>query len=443
MSTLQPNDLAAYWQPFTPNRQFRREPRLVSGAEGGWYRTPEGRRGLDAAAGLWCCNAGHNHPRIVEAIRRRAAEVDYVPPFQFAHPDAFTLAARLRDLFPGDLDHAFFVNSGSEAVDTALQIALAYHRARGEGQRVKFVGRERGYHGVGFGGMSVGGIGTNRRLFGPLLPGVDHLPHTLREDNRFSRGRPPHGGRELADALLRIFELHDPSTIAAVIVEPVAGSIGVYPPPVDYLERLREITAEHGVLLIFDEVITGFGRLGASSAAEAFGVLPDMMTLAKGLTSGTVPMGAVMVRREIERTIVEESPLPEWGIELPHGYTYSAHPLALAAALTTLDVYREEGLFERAARLAPAFEEAVHGLREAPHVVDIRNIGLMAAVELAPRPGQPGARGFEAMRRAFFEHDLMIRITGDTIALSPPLVMEEDDLGEMVRRLRRVLEALP
>jgi len=443
VSTLGPNDLQAYWLPFTPNRQFRREPRLISGAAGVWYRTPEGRRILDGTAGLWCCNAGHGHPRIVEAIRRRAGEVDYVPAFQFAHPDAFTLAARLRDLFPGDLDHAFFVNSGSEAVDTALKIALAYHRARGEGQRVKFVGRERGYHGVGFGGMSVGGISANRRLFGPLLPGVDHLPHTLREDNRFSRGRPPHGGRELADALLRIFELHDPSTIAAVIIEPVAGSIGVYPPPVGYLERLREITAEHGVLLIFDEVITGFGRLGASSAAEAFGILPDMMTLAKGLTSGTVPMGAVMVRGGIERAIVEESPLPEWAIELPHGYTYSAHPLALAAALATLDVYREEDLFGRAARLAPVFEEAVHGLRDAPHVADIRNIGLMAAIELAPRPGRPGARGFEAMRRAFFEHDLMIRITGDTIALSPPLVIGEEEIGEMVRRLRRVLEALP
>ncbi len=442
MSGFGANDLEAFWLPFTPNRQFRREPRLVVAAEGNHYVAADGRRILDATAGLWCCNAGHGHPRIVEAIRRRAGELDYAPPFQFAHPDAFTLAARLRDLFPGDLDYAFFCNSGSEAVDTALKLALAYHRARGEGQRVRLIGRERGYHGVGFGGLSVGGIGPNRRLFGPLLPGVDHLPHTLLEANRFARGRPPHGGVELAGALERLLELHDPQTVAAVIVEPVAGSIGVYPPPVDYLERLREITARHGILLIFDEVITAFGRLGAGSAAEALGIQPDLITLAKGLTSGTVPMGGVMVRREIHRAIVEESPAPEWGIEFPHGYTYSAHPLATAAALATLEVYREEALFTRARALAPAFEEGLHRLRDLPGVRDVRNLGLMGAVELEPRPDAAGARGFEAMRRAFFEHDLMIRITGDTIALSPPLTFTESELDQLFRRLAAVLRAL-
>ncbi len=441
MSGFAPNDLEAFWLPFTPNREFRRAPRLLVGAEGVWYRTADGRRVLDAAAGLWCCNAGHGHPRIVEAIRRRAGVLDYAPPFQFAHPDAFTLAARLRDLFPGDLDHAFFCNSGSEAVDTALKIALAYHRARGEGQRVRLIGRARGYHGVGFGGLSVGGIGANRRLFGPLLPGVDHLPHTLLEANRFARGRPPRGA-ELADALEDLLERHGPETVAAVIVEPVAGSIGVYPPPVGYLERLREITARHGILLIFDEVITAFGRLGAGSAAEALGVRPDMITLAKGLTSGTVPMGGVMVRREIHRVLVEESPAPEWGIELPHGYTYSAHPLATAAALATLDVYRDEDLFARAAALAPVFEERLHAMRDAPHVRDIRNLGLMGAVELEPRPGAPGARGFHAMRRAFFGHDLLIRVTGDTIALSPPLVTGEAELELLFARLEAVLREL-
>ncbi len=440
---LAPNDLEPFWLPFTPNRQFKREPRLVVAAEGLHYLTADGRRILDTLSGLWCCNLGHAHPRIVEAIRQQAAELDYAPSFQFSHPAAFTLAARLRALFPGDLDYAFFTNSGSESVDTALKIALAYHHARGEGQRLRLIGRERGYHGTGFGGTTVGGIANNRRSFGPLLAGADHLPHTLDlARNAFSRGQPRHGA-ELADRLEAILALHDPATVAAVIVEPVAGSIGVYPPPLGYLERLREITARHGILLIFDEVITAFGRLGSGSAAEYFRVLPDIVTLAKGLTAGSVPMGGVVVRRHVYEAIVRDNPAPDWGIELFHGYTYSAHPLAVAAASAALDVYAEQGLFARAAALAPRFEEALHGLRGRPHVVDIRNLGLMGAIELAPREGAPGARGFEAMKRAFFEYDMMIRITGDTIALAPPLIAGEDDIAEIVDRLGRLLDALP
>ncbi|MDW8123747.1 MAG: aspartate aminotransferase family protein [Geminicoccaceae bacterium] len=437
-----PNDLEAYWIPFTPNRHFKRHPRLLARAEGVWYYTPEGRPVLDGTAGLWCCNIGHRHPKVVEAIRRQAGELDYAPAFQFAHPDAFVLAARLRDLFPGDLDYAFFTNSGSEAVDTALKIALAYQRAIGQGTRTRLIGRERAYHGVGFGGVSVGGMVNNRKWFGPLLPGVDHLPHTLDlERNAFSRGQPRHGA-ELADALERLVQLHDPSTIAAVIVEPVAGSIGVYPPPVGYLERLREITAKYGILLIFDEVITAFGRLGAANACEYFGVVPDMVTLAKGITAATVPMGAVVIRRPIYEAIVEKNPAPEKTIELFHGYTYSAHPLACAAALATLEVYREEELFRRAAELAPYFEERLHALAGARNVVDIRNLGLMGAIELAPRPGRPTERAYDAMCAAF-ERGLLIRVTGDTIALSPPLVATREHLDRIFDIFVRVLDELP
>jgi beta-alanine--pyruvate transaminase len=436
-----PNDLEAFWIPFTPNRHFKKHPRLVARAEGVHYTTTDGRRVLDATAGMWCCNVGHRHPRVVAAIQRQVAELDYAPPFQFGHPKSFELASRLADLFPGDLDYAFFTNSGSESVDTALKIALAYQRAIGQGTRTRLIGRERGYHGVGFGGISVGGMVNNRKWFGSLLTGVDHLPHTLDlERNAFSRGQPAHGA-ELADQLERLVQLHDASTIAAVIVEPVAGSIGVYPPPLGYLERLREITRRHGILLIFDEVITGFGRLGKANACEYFGIVPDLVTCAKGLTAATVPMGCVMARRPVYEAIVERSPAPEKTIELFHGYTYSAHPIACAAALAVLETYREERLFERAAALAPVLEERLHALAGKPNVVDIRNIGLMGAVELAPRPGRPGERAYDAMTLAF-EEGLMLRVTGDTIALSPPLIVSEAELARICDILGSVLDRL-
>jgi beta-alanine--pyruvate transaminase len=437
-----PNDLEAFWMPFTANRHFKAHPRLIARAEGMHYTMTDGRRLLDATAGLWCCNAGHASPRIVEAIREQAAELDFAPSFQWGHPKAFELASRLANLFPGDLDHAFFTNSGSESVDTALKIALAYQRAIGQGTRTRLIGRERGYHGVGFGGISVGGMVKNRVFFGALLAGVDHLPHTLDlERNRFSRGQPEHGA-ELADALERLVALHDASTIAAVIVEPVAGSIGVYPPPAGYLQRLREITERHGILLIFDEVITAYGRLGAGSAAEHFGVVPDLVTTAKGLTSGTVPMGAVMARKHVHDAIVHGPGAGgERAIELFHGYTYSAHPLACAAALATLETYKEERLFERARELAPHWEERLHSLRGKPNVVDIRNIGLMGAIDLSPRPGKPGERAYDAMLLGC-DKGVMLRITGDTIAMSPPLIVSEAQVEEMVGLLGEVLDEL-
>jgi len=433
-----PNNLDAFWMPFTPNRAFKAAPRLLSRAQGMQYWTPDGRQMLDATSGLWCVNAGHGNPRIVEAIQRQAAELDFAPSFQFTHPKAFELAARLATLFPADLDHAFFTNSGSESVDTALKIALAYQRAVGQGTRTRLIGRERGYHGVGFGGISVGGMVKNRMWFGTALPGVDHLPHTLSlEHNAFSKGQPAWGAH-LADELERLVQLHDASNIAAVIVEPVAGSIGVYPPPVGYLERLRELTTKHGILLIFDEVITGFGRLGKASAVEYFGVVPDIVTLAKGITSATVPMGAVMVSKTIHDAFMGG---PERVIELFHGYTYSAHPMACAAALATLDVYRDEQLFERAAGLAPHWQEALHALRGEPNVIDIRTIGLMGAVELSGRPGKPGERAYDAMVTAF-ERGLMVRITGDTIAMSPPLIVSPAQIDEIVGVLRGVIRDL-
>jgi beta-alanine--pyruvate transaminase len=437
-----PNDLSALWMPFTANRHFKAHPRLIARAEGVHYTLTDGRRLLDATAGLWCCNAGHANPRIVEAIRAQAAELDFAPTFQWGHPKAFELASRLAHLFPGDLDHVFFTNSGSESVDTALKIALAYQRAVGQGTRTRLIGRERGYHGVGFGGISVGGMVKNRMFFGSLLAGVDHLPHTLDLDrNRFSRGQPEHGA-ELADALERLVALHDASTIAAVIVEPVAGSIGVYPPPVGYLRRLREITERHGILLIFDEVITAFGRLGKGSASEYFDVVPDLVTTAKGLTSGTVPMGAVMVRKPIHDAIVHGPGAgPERAIELFHGYTYSAHPLACAAALATLEAYKEEELFERAAELAPHWERRLHALRDRPNVIDVRNIGLMGAVELSSRPGKPGERAYDAMLKAC-DKGLMVRVTGDTIAMSPPLTVSREQVDEIVGLLSETLDEL-
>lgn len=434
-----PNNLEPYWLPFTANRAFKKKPRLVTRAEGMHYVSIDGNAVLDATAGLWCCNAGHGRAEIVSAIQNQAAELDYAPPFQFGHPRAFELASQLTMMVPGDLDYCFFANSGSEAVDTALKIALAYHNVRGEGARMRLIGRERGYHGAGFGGISVGGIVNNRKFFGGLLTGIDHLPHTYDRDKQaYSRGEPEWGGH-LADRLNDIIALHDATTIAAVIVEPMAGSAGVLPPPVGYLQRLREICDRHGILLIFDEVITGFGRLGFATAAERYGVVPDMITFAKGITSGTVPMGAVLVRTPIYQAFMGG---PEHVVELFHGYTYSAHPLATAAALATLDLYREEKVFEHARDLEERWADAAMGLKGLPHVVDIRTIGLVAAIDLAPREGAAGTRGFEAMDRAFHEFGLMIRVTGDTIALSPPLIITEAEIDELFDKLARLIKSL-
>ena len=433
-----PPSLEAYWMPFTASRQFKQAPRLLAKASGMHYWTPEGREILDACAGLWCVNAGHARPRIVRAIAEQAQELDFAPPFNMAHPKAFALAERLVKLTPKGLDKVFFTNSGSEAVDSALKMAVAYHRARGEGARTRLIGRERGYHGVNFGGISVGGIAGNRRTFGPMLAGVDHLRHTHDlARNAFSRGLPQHGA-ELADGLERIVALHDASTIAAVIVEPVAGSTGVLLPPAGYLERLRAICDRHGILLIFDEVITGFGRLGSPFAAEHFGVTPDLMTVAKGITNGCVPMGAVFAKSAIHDVFMNG---PEHLIEFPHGYTYSAHPLACAASLGTLDTYAEEGLLTRARKMEPVLADALHTLREAPHVIDLRNIGLVGAIELAPRAGEPGRRGFEALLGCW-DRGVLIRTTGDTIALSPPLIVESGHIDQMVSVIGEVLKTI-
>jgi len=435
-ATRMPDSLDAFWMPFSANRQFKAHPRLLASAEGMFYRDVEGREILDATGGLWCVNAGHARPRIVEAVRQQIATLDFAPTFQMGHPLPFTLAQRLKAIAPDHLGHLFFTNSGSESVDTALKIALAYHRARGEGQRTRLIGREKGYHGVGFGGISVGGLPNNRKFFGSLLPGVDHLRHTLDiERNAFSRGLPAHG-LELAEDLERLVALHDASTIAAVIVEPVAGSAGVVLPPEGYLKRLREICDRHGILLIFDEVITGFGRVGKAFAAERFGVKPDMITCAKGLTNGCVPMGAVFVSDGIHEAFMQG---PEQMIELFHGYTYSGHPLACAAALATLDTYAEENLFEQAIALEDAWADAIHALRGLPNVVDIRNIGLIGAIELAPRPGAPGARAYDVFTRCFHRENLLIRVTGDVIALSPPLILDRDHIDRIFRTLAHVI----
>ncbi|MBK5928315.1 aspartate aminotransferase family protein [Rhodobaculum claviforme] len=432
-----PNDLNAFWMPFTANRQFKKAPRMIVAAEGMHYTTSDGRQILDGTAGLWCCNAGHKRPRIVEAIQTQAAELDYAPAFQMGHPRAFELANRLVDLAPDTMAHAFFVNSGSEAVETALKIAIAYHRARGDGARTRLIGRERGYHGVNFGGISVGGIVNNRKMFGTLLAGVDHLPHTHIPENRWTRGQPEHGAH-LADELERIVALHGPETIAACIVEPLAGSTGVLIPPKGYLQRLREICTKHGILLIFDEVITGFGRLGSPFAAQHFDVTPDMITCAKGLTNGVIPMGAVLTSAAIHDAFMTG---PEHLIELFHGYTYSANPIACATAIASLDTYREEGLFERCAELAPYWEEGLHSLRDCPHVIDIRNMGLIGAIELEPIPGEPTKRAFAAFLEAY-DKGLLIRTTGDIIALSPPLIIEKAQIDELFGTLRGVLHAI-
>jgi beta-alanine--pyruvate transaminase len=437
---LQDLNLDPLWLPFTANRQFKEQPRLLVSAKDMHYTAIDGRQILDGIAGLWAVNGGHCRAPIVEAIRRQAENVDYVTGFQLHHPAAFVAAERLVRITPEGMGHAFFVNSGSEAVDTALKMALAYHRARGEGTRTKFIGRERGYHGVGFGGISVGGMVANRRVFGGgLLPNVDHLPHTHNlEANAYSRGQ-PEWGAHLADSLESLVALHDASNIAAVIVEPVAGSTGVLVPPKGYLERLREICTKHGILLIFDEVITGFGRTGSAFAAQTFGVTPDLITCAKALTNAAVPMGAVIVRNEIYDTFMTG---PASAIEFYHGYTYSGHPLAAAAAIATLDLFESEGLFERAAGLAKYWEDAVHSLKGLPHVIDIRNIGLVAGIELQPLPGKPTVRAFEAFLRAY-EKGVLIRTTGDTIALSPPLIIEKAQIDRIFETIADVLRTLP
>ncbi len=431
--------MESFWMPFTGNRAFKKKPRLVERASGMFYYTPGGREILDMVAGLWCCNAGHGHPKVVEAIQAQAAEMDYAPHFNFGHPAAFEAAEMLASLTPNDINYSFFTNSGSEAVDTALKIALAYQKERGQSSRTRLIGRERSYHGVGFGGISVGGIPYNRMQFSnSLIPGVDHLPHTHQLDrNAFSRGLPEHG-IELADELENIVNLHHPSNVAAVIVEPIAGSAGVLIPPRGYLKRLREICDKHDILLIFDEVITGFGRLGHNFAAQAFDVTPDLITSAKGLTGGAVPMGAVFVHDRIYDEFMSK---PGGAIELFHGYTYSAHPLAIAACRATQEVYSSEGLFQRAAEMAPLFEDALHSLKGEPHVIDVRNYGLMGAVEMESIEGQPGARGMEMLQRTF-DAGLMVRLTGDIMAFSPPLIIEETHIQQAIDTIRKILRAL-
>ena len=430
-------DLSAFWMPFTDNRFFKREPRLLASASGMHYRTPDGREILDATAGLWCSNAGHCREPIVAAIRDAAATLDFAPTFQLGHPLAFECARRLAAIMPAGLDRIFFTNSGSESADTALKIALAYQRAIGQPGRYRLIGRERGYHGTNFGGMSVGGIGGNRRGFATQLWGVDHLPHTWRSATPFRRGQ-PEAGADLADELEQVIALHGAETIAAVIVEPLAGSTGVLVPPIGYLERLRDITRAHGIVLIFDEVITAFGRLGAATAAERFGVTPDIITLAKGLTNATVPMGAVVASRQLHDAVIDAA-AP--GIEFFHGYTYSGHPLAAAAAIATLTLYENEALFARAAALEDRWEAAVHGLRDCRHVIDIRNLGLVAGIELEPRAGAPGARALDIFRRCF-DAGLLIRVTGDIIALSPPLIISPAQIDAIVGRLAEVIAAV-
>ncbi|HLR13544.1 MAG TPA: aspartate aminotransferase family protein [Burkholderiaceae bacterium] len=425
--------------PFTANRQFKSNPRLLAEAKGMHYTTVDGKQVLDATSGLWCVNAGHGRQEIIDAISQQTAKLDYAPSFQLGHEDSFRAATAVARLMPEGMDRIFFTNSGSESADTALKIALAYHRANGEAHRTRFIGRERGYHGVGFGGISVGGISPNRKTFASaLLPGVDHMPHTHSlEHNAFTRGQ-PEWGAHLADELENIIALHDASTIAAVMVEPMAGSAGVLLPPKGYLERLRAITEKHGILLIFDEVITGFGRLGAATASDLFGVKPDIITMAKGISNAAVPAGAVAVRREIHDTVLEAAAS---GIEFFHGYTYSAHPLATAAIMATLDIYENEQLFARSAEMAPRFEDAAHALKGQRHIIDIRNMGLVAGIELESRPDAPGARAAEVFQKAFDE-GVMLRYTGDIIAMSPPLIIKDQEIDQIFDTLSKVLKTV-
>jgi beta-alanine--pyruvate transaminase len=435
-----PNNLEAYWMPMTPNRRFKAAPAFFSAASGMHYTTPDGRKLLDAIAGLWCVNVGHCHPKIVEAIRRQAGKLDYSSSFGIGHPMVFHYTNRLMEIAPEGFDHVFLAGSGSEAVDTALKMALAYHRARGEGHRQRLIGRQRSYHGMGFGGLSVSGIGWQRAQFGVMLPGTSHLPHTYDlARNAFSRGQPRHGV-DYAEALENLLAALDASTVAAVIVEPVAGAGGVLPPPVGYLQRLREICDRHGILLIFDEVVTGFGRLGAPFAAQALGVTPDLITCAKGMTNGAVPMGGVLVRRHVHEALSQG---PDTAVELAHGYTYSGHPLACAAALASLDVYSDERIFERAARLAPTWEDALHSLREvSPRIRDIRNLGLLGAVDIASETDAFGQRA-RAVATSCFERGVFVRALGETLILSPPLIIEESQIGQIVDTIADAVRAAP
>jgi beta-alanine--pyruvate transaminase len=433
-------DLSNFWMPFTANRQFKAAPRLFKSAKGMHYTTVDDRQVLDATAGLWCVNAGHGRSEITDAVAQQLDTMDYAPAFQMGHPLAFEVATRVAEIMPANLDRIFFTNSGSESVDTALKMALAYHRARGEGQRTRFIGRERGYHGVGFGGISVGGILANRKTFsGNLMPHVDHLPHTLNiAEAAFTRGQPTWGAH-LADELERLVTLHDASTIAAVIVEPLAGSTGVLVPPKGYLERLRELCTKHGILLIFDEVITAFGRLGAPTASEYFGVTPDILTMAKALNNAAIPMGAVAASRAVHDAVVNAGAAN--AIEFFHGYTYTAHPAAAAAAIATLDIYKRDRLFDRARELSGAFEDAAHELRSAPHVKDIRNLGLVAGIELESRAGAPGARAYDVFLKCF-EAGVLVRYTGDILAFSPPLIVNEEQIGQIFSTVRDALRSV-
>lgn len=431
-ATQPPEHMDAFWMPFSANRQFKHTPRLLASAEGMYYQSTDGRQILDGTGGLWCCNAGHGRQRIIDAVQQQIATLDFAPTFQMGHPLPFVLAERLAAIAPDTLNHVFFTNSGSESVDTALKIALAYHRARGEGQRTRLIGREKGYHGVGFGGISVGGLPNNRKWYGNGLSGVDHLRHTLDIGrNAFSRGLPQHG-MELAEDLERLVALHDASTIAAVIIEPIAGSAGVIIPPDGYLKRIREICDKYGILLIFDEVITGYGRVGKAFAAQRFNVTPDLITTAKGLSNGCVPMGAVFIADMVHGAFMSG---PENMIDLFHGYTYSGHPLACAAALATLDIYAEENLFEKAISLEQYWEAAIHQLKGLPNVIDIRNFGLIGAIELAPREGKPGTRAYDVFTKCFHEKDALIRVTGDVIALSPPLILEKEHIDTLFSKI--------
>ena len=435
---MKPNNLESLWMPFTPNKSFKKDPRIIVGAKDMHFISDDGRDILDATAGLWCVNAGHGRKKIQDAVYNQIGELDYSPPFQFGHPKQFELANRLAEMFPEKMNHVFFSNSGSEAVDSALKIALAYQRARGKASKTRLIGRERGYHGVGFGGISVGGMVKNRMYFGSLLSGVDHLRHTHNPElNSFSKGLPEHGA-DLADDLERIVQLHDASTIAAVIVEPIAGSTGVLPPPKGYLKRLRELCTKHDILLIFDEVISAFGRMGTSTASEFFDVTPDIICCAKALTNAVIPMGATVVQDHIYESMLDNADAP---IELFHGYTYSGHPVACAAALASLDIYKEEGLFERAVESAKHMQEAAHSLKGTKNVIDIRNMGLIAAVEIQAKEGAIGARGFETMKKAW-DLGVMIRANGDTIAFSPPLIVENNQIDQMFDATKKAIESI-
>ncbi|WP_431856973.1 aspartate aminotransferase family protein [Azospirillum sp.] len=434
---LTAEELESHWMPFTANREFKGNPRMIVRGEGAWYWDAEGRKIYDSLSGLWCCGAGHSRREIAEAVARQMTELDYSPAFQFGHPLAFKLAHKLASMTPAGLDHVFFVNSGSEATDTSLKMARAYWRLKGQPAKTKLIGRAKGYHGVNFGGISLGGIGANRKLFGQGVD-ADHLPHTVLPQNAFTRGMPDEGA-ELADALEELVALHDASNIAAVIVEPLAGSAGVLPPPKGYLQRLRALCDKHNILLIFDEVITGFGRMGARFGADAFGVVPDIMNVAKGLTNGAVPMGAVVASRDIYKTFMDNGG-PEYMVEFPHGYTYSAHPVACAAGLAALELFEREKLWEKAAALAPHFENALHGLKGLKHVADIRNYGLAGAVTIAALPGEPARRPYEIAMKCW-KAGFYVRYGGDTLQFGPHFIAEPAELDALMNAVADAIQA--